>query len=213
MLNDSISAENDFHYLCLRQFKDRYTQSLSAARPGSLNMQQMRGIRVVRGLWWSNQQEWYSTCVVPSLYLVAIYPYLLVPCRVFATSSRAVHIQSKDDFIGATFAAKILGITVVWTDHADLKHIWRNLRIMVYKNPVGKWVYVAAHLTNSITVISRSEQSEVTAHLPKHSQVKSRILMVNNGAPDVRDQYTTITGVRLRFAQRTASCATRALVK
>lgn len=187
--------------------QDRYTPIIISRSPRLIEYAANEGIRVVRGLWWSNQQ-WSGIRL--ALFPVYILWQFILTCWYLVAflrlHPRAVHIQSKDDFIGATFAAKILGITVVWTDHADLKHIWRNLRLW-YKNPVGKWVYVAAHLANSITVISRSEQSEVTAHLPKHSQVKSRILMVNNGAPDVRDQYTTITGGAFTF------CSTNRLVR
>ena len=48
-----------------------------------------------------------------------------------------VHLQSKDDFIAGSIAGKLVGAKVIWTDHADLKHVWKNLCVK-YKNPTGK---------------------------------------------------------------------------
>jgi glycosyltransferase involved in cell wall biosynthesis len=75
-----------------------------------------------------------------------------------------VHPQSKDDFIGATLAARLLGKRVIWTDHADLKYIYRNVRVW-YKNPVGKIVRLASKAAQAITIVSKNEGELVAAAL------------------------------------------------
>lgn len=95
----------------------------------------------------------------------------------------AVHIQSKDDFIAATFAGRLTGCRVIWTDHADLKHIWRNVRVW-YKNPIGKLVLFAARFTHAISVVSKSEYREVTQHLSASSFVMKKLVVIYNGCAD-----------------------------
>jgi glycosyltransferase involved in cell wall biosynthesis len=99
-----------------------------------------------------------------------------------------IHIQSKDDFIAATYAGIVLKKRIIWTDHADLKHIWRNVSVW-YKNPIGKVIYRAAHHTSAITVVSRSEQSLVSANFPKKSQLHKKLVVIYNGVTDVSGDY------------------------
>ncbi len=150
------------------------------------------GITTVKGWWWSNQNWSGGRALMFPIYtawqLVLYVWYLAIFARL---KPDAVHIQSKDDFIAATYAAKTMKATVVWTDHADLKHIWLNLQ-NPYKNPVGKWVYMAARKADAITVVSQSEYREVTQHLPSESPVSKNIQVIYNG---VRDVYGTYGGV------------------
>jgi glycosyltransferase involved in cell wall biosynthesis len=74
--------------------------------------------------------------------------------------------MSKDDFISATLAAKILHKKVVWTDPADLKHVFRNHRVW-YKNPVGKLVYLTSRLTDHVMLVSNSEKALIEESLGK----------------------------------------------
>lgn len=172
-----------------RVIRDQYTPVIISRSPKLLEYAADSGIKTIRGWWWSNQRWSGVRLVLFPLYILWQFILTLWYTVIFLRiQPRAVHIQSKDDFIAATFAARLLGVVVIWTDHADLKHIWRNLRVW-YKNPVGKWVYITAHLAHAITVISKSERREVTAHLPKHSTVRSRIHLINNGTSDVRNHY------------------------
>lgn len=98
----------------------------------------------------------------------------------------AVHLQSRDDFIAGTFAGWVIGKRVVWTDHADLKHIWQGNDVW-YKNPVGKLVLLAAGLAHTITVVSNSERKLVTEHLMRHKSIAKKIVVVYNGASDRTD--------------------------
>lgn len=147
-------------------------------------------IPTIRGWWWS-QQNWSGARVV--LFLV----YLLWQCLLFVWYAQlflrykptAVHIQSKDDFIAATFAAKLCRARVIWTDHADLKHIWKNIGVW-YKNPVGKLVYCAAKHAHTITVVSKSELTLVSTHLPKDDTVGRKLTVVYNGVVDTKNDYS-----------------------
>ncbi len=147
----------------------------------------------LRGWWWS-WQNWSGLRIVlfPAyiLWQCLLYFYYL---RVFKKiNPLAVHIQSKDDFIAGTYAAKHLGIRVIWTDHADLKHVWRNLQTPI-KNPVGKWVYRAAKHATTITVVSNSELEEITAHLTTESPIRKKMTVIHNGCADVRSKYPATT--------------------
>lgn len=148
-----------------------------------------RDISTIRGWWWSRQQ-WSSWRIV--LFPVYIIWQAMLYCwyrQLFIREKPdVVHIQSKDDFIAATYAAKHQGATVVWTDHADLKHVWRNITFPI-KNPIGKWIYRAAQKADAITVVSKSELQEVNAHLPANSPIHKLLKVVYNGCADVLSEY------------------------
>lgn len=174
--------------------------------PSLLRFANSKDIKTIRGLWWSNQNWSGVRVLLFPIYLlwqvVLFFWYLATFVRI---KPRAIHIQSKDDFIAATFAGKIVGAAVVWTDHADLKHIWRNLQVW-YKNPIGKLVYLAGYLADTITIISKSEYQAVTQYLPKESKVRNKLKIINNGSPDVKDQYPTAKSSTFTF------CSTNRLV-
>lgn len=170
-----------------------------------LNFAKEKDVTTIRGWWWSRQRWNGWRIILFPLYVVWQLLLYFWYSRLF-TKERpsAVHIQSKDDFIAATYAAKRCGIAVIWTDHADLKHIWRNI-ITPVKNPVGKWVYRAAKKTDAITVVSGSELHEVTNNLPANSLIRDKITVVYNGCADVLNDYTQPhkhTGVTYIIASR-----------
>lgn len=142
------------------------------------------GIATIKGLWWRNQDWSGARALLFPVYILwqlflTLY-YLAIFIRIHPL---AVHIQSKDDFIAGTFAAKLTGTKVVWTDHADLKHIWLNLRVW-YKNPVGKFVYLAANIVDTIVVVSKNEARLITANIPQRSFVWSKLQLIHNGCSD-----------------------------
>lgn len=149
--------------------------------------------------WWWAKQQWSgaNNLLIP---LYGAWQLLLTSYyrRLFKRlNPAAIHIQSKDDFIAATRAAKKLGIRVVWTDHADLKHVWQNLSVW-YKNPIGKMVYRAAAGAGAITLVSKSELEFVSAHLPENSPIRQKLQVVYNGVIDnaashPRDKGETFT--------------------
>lgn len=93
----------------------------------------------------------------------------------------ALHPQSRDDFIAATLAGRILRRKIVWTDHADLKYIYANHQIW-YKNPIGKLVFWVSKLAHKVIIVSNSEKNLIEQSLSK--LVPTNYKVVYNGVPD-----------------------------
>jgi glycosyltransferase involved in cell wall biosynthesis len=147
-------------------------------------------IPTIKGWWWSHQ-NWsggsvllFPIYVIWQLILTIWYTLIFLRLR-----PQAIHIQSKDDFIAATLAGRLVGARIVWTDHADLKHVWRNLTTW-YKNPVGKLVYICAHFAHAISLVSQSEYTLITAHLPRRSRVTKQMQVIYNGVLDTAKYFT-----------------------
>jgi glycosyltransferase involved in cell wall biosynthesis len=95
-----------------------------------------------------------------------------------------VHIQSKDDFIAASLAAKLIGTKVVWSDHADLKYIYQNTSTW-YKNPIGKAVWLCSKLASTIILTSKSDKKQIEDALGKKLDYRHQI--IHNGIVDRPD--------------------------
>lgn len=163
--------------------------ALVSRSPKLLRYAKSKSINTVKGLWWP-QQNWSGYRVIfIALYL--IWQLILLAWYVgliIRKKPDALHIQSKDDFIAGTLAAKLLGKRVLWTDHADLKHIWKNINVW-HKNPVGKLVYISALFADEIIAISKSEMKLISDNLSKNSGVKKKIRLIYNGSHDKIELY------------------------
>lgn len=163
--------------------KEGLSPVIVSRNPRLIDFAQNKGIGVVRGWWWSNQ-NWsgWRVLLLPAYigWQVILYYWYIQLYKTEAPD--VVHVQSKDDFIAATLAAKRLNIKTVWTDHADLKHIWLNVSRKL-KNPIGKWILSVARYTSSITVVSESEYREITKHL-NDNRIMSKLTVVHNGVED-----------------------------
>lgn len=171
--------------------KNNYKPLVISRSPKLLAFAKDYSLLTIRGLWWSRQNWSGKYILLFPIYilwqLILLFWYVAIFTKI---NPEAIHIQSKDDFIAATFAGRLLRKRIIWTDHADLKHIWRNIRIW-YKNPVGKLVYVAAMLAHDITVVSDSERQLVTSNLPTSSSVLKKIKVIYNGVSDTGLKYST----------------------
>lgn len=134
--------------------------------------------------WWWSRQNWsgkYITLtpiyIVWQIILFVYYVSIFLRLR-----PSVVHLQSKDDFIAGTFAARILRIRVLWSDYADLKHIFLNHKVW-YKNPVGKMVYFAGHYAEKILVVSKQDKSLISVHIPD-GPIKNKLEVIYYGAFD-----------------------------
>ena len=158
--------------------------------PKLLAFAHSRGIKTVHGWWWPRQNWSGKSALLFPVYLgwqlVLTLWYLGLFLR---KNPDVIHIQSKDDFIAATLAGRLSGKRVIWTDHADLKHIWKNIGVW-NKNPVGKLVYLAAKHAHSITVVSESERRLVSDNLPQDSPVRKNLQVIYNGVIDLGSNYT-----------------------
>lgn len=128
-----------------------------------------QNIAYKKGWWWA-RQDWSGTKTL--LFPVYLVWQFLLTCwyigLILKHRPAVVHPQSRDDFIAATFAGRLLRKRVIWTDHADLKYIYGNHKSYI-KNPVGKLVYFASKFAGAVTLVSKSEHSliaEVIGHEP-----------------------------------------------
>lgn len=148
---------------------------LSSARSPWLSFQNFSGISIIFFpfylLWMAYTSLWYLAFIVRNRIDV-------------------MHPQSRDDFVGATVAARIARKKVIWIDHADLKHIYMNHRVW-YKNPVGKLVYLTSRFANRIIIESHSEkkliEKSLGKSLPKNYGV-THIGVVDSCTPKVRNK-------------------------
>lgn len=101
-----------------------------------------------------------------------------------------VNIQSRDEWIAVTRAAKQLGIKVLWTDHADFKN-WVLINVKVaYKNWIGKWILKCAEKADKIIMISDSEYKWFKKEVPSYKA--KNIVVIKNGVKDCLSEYKDI---------------------
>lgn len=151
-------------------------------QPRLLAYAEAQGVTGCRGWWWS-RQDWsgkrvllFPVYVLWQAVLVVWYLQLLIRLK-----PDAVHLLSKDDFIAGTIAARLLGKRVVWSDPADLKHVFRNNKVW-YKNPVGKLTYAVSKLAGSITLVSFSEKRLIEESLGH--ELPSRFTVIHTAGKD-----------------------------
>lgn len=148
-------------------------------------------IPVIKGWWWSHQ-NWSGAYAL--LFPVYFIWQLILSFWYFTAflhhKPDVIHIQSKDDFIAATIAGRLARKRIIWTDHADLKHVWMNLSVW-YKNPIGKLIYLCAHLAHGISVVSKSERELVTSNLSSRSRVLDKIYVIYNGVLDSSGEFSS----------------------
>ena len=148
-----------------------------------LDFAQKESVTHIKTWWWSKQNWSGTNALLTPVYIVwqiILYGYYLALFSKLKPS--VVHLQSKDDFIAGTFAARTLNIRVIWSDYADLKHIFLNHRLW-YKNPIGKMVYFTGHFAERIVVVSNEDKSLISAHIPDGS-IKDKLQVVYYGAFD-----------------------------
>ncbi|HBO64429.1 TPA: hypothetical protein DD425_00515 [Candidatus Saccharibacteria bacterium] len=149
-----------------------------------INYAKDNSIQTIRGWWWS-QQKWNGarTLLIPFYIAWQIALTLWYVKLIINTKASILHIQSKDDFIAASIAGRILQKVVVWTDHMDLRYIFQNITKPL-RNPIGKMVFYAGKLTDHIIIISNNEYALITSQFKKNSNLLGRLVIVNNGVID-----------------------------
>ncbi len=154
--------------------------------------------------WWSFQNFSGLRVVLFPAYLLWMV-FVTAWYIVFFTKNRidVAHPQSRDDFIAATLAAKLLGRKAIWTDHADLKYIYTNHKVW-YKNPVGKLVYLASLLADKVTIESFSESELIKSSLGKKLPKNYVVIYIG-----VVDKFTRID----KKSDKVVLVATSRLVK
>lgn len=165
---------------------DGYEPFLLSSNKKTLAMAQAANIKSFHSPWWSFQNFSGLRIFLFPLYLIWIL-VIAVWYSIFILRNHidVIHPQSRDDFVAATFAAKILRKKVVWTDHADLKAIYMNHNKW-YKNPVGKLVYSASKLAKYVTIESNSEKNLIEKSLQK--DLPGNYMVIHIGVLDTHKQ-------------------------
>lgn len=155
---------------------DDFTPFILSANKKTLAIASSAGLKTARSPWWSFQ-NFSGTAVLLFPVYIAWICFVIGWYIAFFLKHRIdiAHPQSRDDFIAATIAAKLLHKKVIWTDHADLKYIFMN-HATWYKNPAGKLVYLASQLADSITIGSHSEKQLVEMSLGKKLPAKYTVV-------------------------------------
>ncbi len=161
-----------------------YKATVVSAQPRLLQYAEEQDIPHRKGLWWP-KQNWSG------LHTLLLPIYLGWQCILFAwyislilrERPDVLHLQSKDDFIAGTIAGRFFSRRVVWTDHADLKHIFKNHRVW-YKNPIGKLVYFCSKRAHAITLVSESEGRLIAEDL--EHDLPHNFTTIHNGVSDQR---------------------------
>ena len=176
----------------------RSQKLLSYAR--SLNVSYKKGP-------WLSWQDWSGTrtLLLPIYFawqIILIFWYLGLIIR---TRASAIHIQSRDDFIAASVAGRLLYKRIIWTDHADLKYIYANNSVW-YKNFIGKFVYSLSKRVHAVTLVSQSERKHIEESLGHAVPSNYRVAYmgvsdnkVDARRRDTRDKDAVIFGATSRL--------------
>jgi len=159
-----------------------YFPIILSANIKTLKMAKVAGLQIKKSPWWSFQNFSGIKVLLFPIYLIWVL-FLVIWYFLFIFKNRIdiIHPQSRDDFISATIAAKILSKKVIWTDHADLKYIYANHETW-YKNPVGKLVYLVSKLADNITLVSKSEKALIENRLGH--KLPNKCQVIHNGVTD-----------------------------
>ena len=101
-----------------------------------------------------------------------------------------VNIQSRDDWLAATQAAKKCKIRTLWTDHADFKNWALNNVNVKFKNLIGKKIIELSKYADKVIFISRNIEKE-TAKLIAPKKIQHGIV-IENGVEDRIENYEDI---------------------
>ena len=188
--NDNLSGSDRFPiFLADKLAKNGYEPIIVSNSPKILSFARDNNIKTSggRGI---NRQNWSgeSALLLPIYIIWQIILTIWYWGLFIKKNPSIVHIQSRDVFIAATIAGRMLGKRVIWTDPQELKYIWNNVDRW-FKNPVGKMVRWAARFAHKITVFSESERSLINENIAAGGQVWQKIKVIYNGIDDLAGQY------------------------
>lgn len=108
-----------------------------------------------------------------------------------------INIQSRDDFVAATIAAKKCGARVIWTDHADFKSwVLTNVNVKL-KNMIGKAIVGLSDDVEKVIFVS-SKVLDETRKMIKPMKLRNSIV-IENGVFDGCKKYSEIKAAKQSF--------------
>ncbi len=102
----------------------------------------------------------------------------------------AINVQSRDDWLAATKAARRLKIRVIWTDHADFRN-WalKNVNVPL-KNHIGKQIVKMMKKADTVIMISDAERQWLEKKLKR--KTPRNLVTIKNGVPDRLSEYMAV---------------------
>lgn len=108
-----------------------------------------------------------------------------------------VNIQSRDDWIAATLAARRLGIKILWTDHADFYNwVLKNVNVR-FKNIIGKKIIKYSKYADKVIFVSKTIE-KLTRDMIYPLTIKNSIV-IENGVVDKKSEYENIVPKKNSF--------------
>lgn len=110
---------------------------------------------------------------------------------------KVVNIQSRDDFLAATLAAKECNVRILWTDHADFKNwvLW-NVNDK-FKNVIGKKIIKLSGYVEKVIFISKNVELETKKMIAPKKIMNS--VAIENGVDDLLYEYKEVRVARNSF--------------
>jgi len=188
--NDNLGSSDRFPVLLASELASNGYEPIVVSQSSKLlSFARENNIKTSRGKW-LKRQNWSGkyALLFPVYFIWQIILTIWYWGLFIKKQPSIIHVQSRDDFIAATIAGRLLGKKVVWTDPEELKDIWKNVDRW-FRNPVGKFVYFAAKFAHKITVFSENERTLINEDIAAGGQVWQKIKVVYNGVIDIADQY------------------------
>ncbi len=140
-------------------------------------------------------QNWsgLKNLLLPFYFLWQLYLYFWYRHQFKKLKPITVIIESRDDFLAATLAAKKLGIQTLWIDHMDFRSwVLQNVE-QKYKNLIGKHILKVARTVDRIIFISDYERQFFEKLIKKTSLPPfQNLITIKNGAIDTFSEYQAI---------------------
>lgn len=141
-------------------------------------------------------QNWsgLKNLLLPLYFLWQLYLYFWYLHQFKNLKPKTIIVESRDDFLAATLAAKKLDIQTLWIDHMDFRSwVLQNVE-KKYKNFIGKRILKVARLVDCIIFISNYERQFFEKLIKKTSLPPfQNLTTIKNGAIDSFTEYQKIS--------------------
>lgn len=137
-------------------------------------------------------QNWsgFKNFLLPIYFLWQIYLYFWYKKQFRKIKPQTVIIESRDDYLSATYAAKRMHIRVLWIDHMDFRSWVLQNTEKKYKNFIGKAILKVAKAVDQIIFISDYERRFFEQLIKKTSfKTFNNLVTIKNGAIDSFNIY------------------------
>ena len=144
-------------------------------------------------------QNWSGlrNLLLPAYFLWELKLYFWYKKLFIRLNPSVVNIQSRDDWLAATLAAKKLNIRILWTDHMDFRSwVLTNVN-KKFKNPIGKYLLKLARIPEKIIMISDFE-ANAFKNLVSPRKFPN-LTIIKNGANDFYNDYKKISPAKNSF--------------